>query len=59
MAREVRQRLATIARSTSFLDDRQHNTPHRDLEQQPQIALIGPVFTWLWARHRKVFFAKP
>jgi hypothetical protein len=59
MAREVRLSLATFARSTSFLDDRQRNTLHRDLEQQRQIAVIAPVFTWLWARHRKVFFAKP
>ncbi len=42
VAREVRKRLATIARSGSFLDWRQCDALLKDLEQQRQ-AIIGPI----------------
>jgi hypothetical protein len=42
IAREVRKRLATIARSTSFLDGRQRNALLKELEQQRQ-AITGPI----------------
>lgn len=42
VAREVRKRLATIARSGSFLDRRQRDALLKDLEQQRQ-AIIGPI----------------
>ena len=42
VAREVRKRLATIARSGSFLDWRQRDALLKDLEQQRQ-AIIGPI----------------
>jgi len=42
IAREVRKRLATIARSGSFLDDHQRDGLLKDLERQRQ-ALSGPI----------------
>ncbi len=42
VAQEVRKRLATIARSGSFLDDRQRDALLKDLDQQRQ-AIIGPI----------------
>ncbi len=42
VAREVRKRLATIARAGSFLDARQRHALIKDLEQQRQ-AIIGPI----------------
>lgn len=42
MVQEVRKRLATIARSGSFLDDRQRDELLRDLDRQRQ-AITGPI----------------
>lgn len=42
IAREVRKRLATIARSGSFLDDHQRDKLLKDLERQRQ-AISGPI----------------
>jgi hypothetical protein len=42
IAREVRKRLATIARSGSFLDDHQRDRLLKDLERQRQ-AISGPI----------------
>lgn len=42
LAREVRKRLATMARSSSFLEDRQRNALLKDLDQQRQ-AIVGPI----------------
>jgi hypothetical protein len=42
IAREVRKRLATIARSSSFLDGRQRDALLRDLDQQ-RLAIVGPI----------------
>ncbi|MCT0212154.1 MULTISPECIES: DUF6880 family protein [unclassified Synechococcus] len=42
IGREVRKRLATIARSTSFLDWRQRDALLTDLDQQ-RLAIVGPI----------------
>jgi len=42
IAREVRKRLATIARAGSFLDGRQRDALLKDLDRQRQ-AIVGPI----------------
>ena len=42
IAKEVRKRLATVARSASFLDWRQRDALLKDLDQQ-RLAIIGPI----------------
>jgi hypothetical protein len=55
IAREVRKRLATIARSGSFLDDHQRDRLLKDLERQRQ-AISGPIAAHDPARAVELFW---